>query len=205
MDAKRRGFTLIEILVVVTIIGVLAGLVVVLIPKSQAEATKLECMNNIRQMLGLIEVQSATKYPKYGGPSLLLYLVKKKDLVGEKALEVLFCPGDVSNSYELAGGDPDAFKNLDLDKKGEYGDLTSYAGRNQWDKACFAKKGQMESIVLICDDSEDHHDGKGIVVGLTGGAIKWRHKFDDYEMNLDTPLSIGEGSAVDELQCLRAE
>ncbi len=66
MDAKQRGFTLIEILVVVTIIGVLAGLVVVLIPKSQAEAAKLDCMNNIRQMVGLIEANSATKYPNFG-------------------------------------------------------------------------------------------------------------------------------------------
>ena len=38
MDRNQKGFTLIEILVVVTIIGVLAGLVVVLIPKGQFEA-----------------------------------------------------------------------------------------------------------------------------------------------------------------------
>ncbi len=205
MDAKRRGFTLIEILVVVTIIGVLAGLVVVLIPKSQAEAAKLDCMNNIRQMVGLIEANSATRYPNYGGPNPLLYLVKKGDLVGEKRLKALFCPGDIKDTYDSAGGNPDAFKNLDLDKKGEYGDLTSYAGRNQWDKACRAKKGEMESIILVCDDSDDHHGGKGFVVGYNGGSAEWQDKVDHWKMDFDTVVEIGENSSIEALKCLIAE
>ena len=40
---------------VVTIIGVLAGLVVVLIPKGQFEAQKTDCLNNCKNLAGMLE------------------------------------------------------------------------------------------------------------------------------------------------------
>ena len=204
MDGKQKGFTLIEILVVVTIIGVLAGLVVVLIPKGQFEAQKTECMNNVKNMVGLLETTGSSGYPKYSGPNLLLYLVKRGELEGEDSLGLLFCPGDEAESLEQAGG-VDAYKDLDLKKRGEYDHLTSYAGRDQLNAACAAKKGSTKPVVLVCDDDEGHHDGKGFIVGLTGGAVKWRHKVDDYDIDVKTPVQVGEGSPVEELQCLRAE
>ena len=203
MDGKHKGFTLIEILVVVTIIGVLAGLVVVLIPKGQFEAKKTECMSNIKNMVGLLEPMG-TSYPKYSGPNLMLYLVKRGELEGEDSIGLLFCPGDETESLDGAGG-LDAFSDLDLKKRGEYDHLTSYAGRDQLNSACAARKGSSKMVVLICDDSEDHHDDKGFIVGLTGGAVKWRHKVDDWDMDVKTPVRIGEGSPVEELQCLRAD
>ena len=202
MDGKQRGFTLIEILVVVTIIGVLAGLVVVLIPKGQFEAQKTECMSNIRNMVGLLEF--GPKYPEKAGPNLILYLVKKGEIEGVDRLGLLFCPGDVNETLNKAGG-VEAYEDLDLGKRGEYGHLTSYAGRDQLNKLCAAKKGSSKTFVLICDDSEDHHDGKGYVIGLNGGAAKWRDKIDDWDMDLKKPVAIGEGSEVDELQCLLGE
>jgi len=202
MDGKQRGFTLIEILVVVTIIGVLAGLVVVLIPKGQFEAQKTECMSNIRNIVGLLEF--GPKYPDKSGPNLILYLVKKGEIEGVDRLGLLFCPGDTTDSLAKAGG-VDAYEDLDLTKRGEYGHLTSYAGRDQLNKLCAAKKGSSKTFVLVCDDSEDHHDGKGFVVGLNGGAAKWRDKIDDFNMDLKKVVEIGEGSEVEQLQCLVGE
>jgi len=199
MDGKQKGFTLIEILVVVTIIGVLAGLVVVLIPKGQFEAKKAECMNNIRQIVGILEPMG-TSYPKYAGPNLMLYLVKRGELKGKDSLDLLFCPGDEKESLQDAGGE-DGYKDLDLKKQGEYGELTSYAGRSRTGD-CAAKKGSSQPVVLVCDDDEDHHDKKGLVCGLTGGAVKWRHKVDDWGMDVETPVEIGEASNVDELKCM---
>lgn len=204
MDRTQKGFTLIEILVVVTIIGVLAGLVVVLIPRGQFEAQKTDCLNNAKNIVGLLEVSSTTSYPKFRGPNLMLYLVKKGDLVGEDSLKLLFCPGDVHEDLAKAGG-VDAYKDIDTKRQGEFDHLTSYAGRDQLDGACAAKKGAAEAKVLLSDDSEDHHDNKGFVVGLTGGAAKWRHKVDDYGMNHDAPLAVGEGSGAEELNCLRVD
>ena len=151
----------------------------------------------------MIEANSATKYPPYAGPNLLLYLVKKGQIVGEKNLKVLFCPGDTTDTWDGVGK-AEAYKGLDLSKKGEYGGYTSYAGRNQLSSECAAKKGSMKPVILICDDSQDHHEG-GFVVGYNGGAAEWRDKVDDWDLDFDTPVEIGENSSIEELKCLLAE
>jgi len=204
MDRNQKGFTLIEILVVVTIIGVLAGLVVVLIPKGQFEAKKTECMSNVKNIVGMLTIER--DYPtKYGGVNLILQLIKRGKLEGEDSLKILFCPGDKSNTWDDAGGMEAYGSTMDVKKKGEYDHLSSYAGRDQTNKACRASSGAAKQVILVCDDSEDHHDAKGYVVGLTGGAAKWRHKFDDWEVDMKTPVLIGEGSQIKELECMRGD
>ncbi len=207
MYGKHKGFTLIEILVVVTIIGVLAGLVVVLIPKSQFEQRKLGCINNCRNLAGMLEARGteAGKYPILSGPNLLLYFVVKREIDHKSTdrLGILFCPGDASESLEQAGG-LSAYEKLDLNKTGQYGDLTSYAANDQKNGSCAAKPGGREKV-LLCDDDEEHHDGKGFVVGLTGGTAKWWDKYDKWKVAIETKMEVGEGSEQEEFQCLRAE
>jgi len=67
------------------------------------------------------------------------------------------------------------------------------------------KPTESEASVMVCDDSEDHHDHKGFVVGLTNGSVQFREKLDFYKMSIDTVLEIGQGSAADELKCMRAD
>jgi len=199
MDGKQKGFTLIEILVVVTIIGVLAGLVVVLIPKGQFEAQKTQCMNNVRNLTQLMV--AAPNYPPYSGANLALYWVNKRDIVGEDKLKGLFCPGDTVDTWVLSGG-VDAYKDIDLSKN-DYDKLTSYAGRAMTDRNCAAKKGEMESRILFCDDKQGNHNDKGFVVGFNDASVKWRDKVDDWKLSITTVVEIGEGSVVEELQCMR--
>ena len=166
------------------------------------EAMKVECMANMRNIVGLLEF--GPRYPVKSGPNLILYLVKKGELEGEDHLNLLFCPGDKNESLVKAGG-VDAYYDLDLTRQGEYGHLTSYAGRDQLDDENAARKGSPRTYVLVCDDSEDHHDGRGFVVGLNGGAAKWRDKVDNWGLDAKTRVEVGEDSVVEELQCLRSE
>jgi prepilin-type N-terminal cleavage/methylation domain-containing protein len=203
MKDREVGMTLIEILVVISIIATIAGLATVLLVRGQEERVKLACIHHVSQLVGLLEA-TPNRYPEHDGPNLLLYFVKKGNIAGEDGLDVLFCPGDHEESLRLAGG-VEAYRNLDLSLKGEYGHLTSYAGRALTDRNCRLPRGTPIPTVLVADDSEDHHYNKGIVVGLSGGATKYRDKVDNYDMDHETPLWVGEESPVEELVCLRTE
>lgn len=168
------------------------------------EADKVECMNNVRNITGLLSISLPNRYPGYSGANLILYLVKKGEIRGASRLESLFCPGDQRESLAAVGG-ARAYSAINLDRNGVYDAYTSYAGRDMRSAACKVRPSMPESRVLICDDSEDHHGGKGLVVGLTDGSVQWRDKARDYGMSLDARLEIGEGSAVEELACLRAD
>ncbi|NJN14535.1 MAG: hypothetical protein HC813_02615 [Planctomycetes bacterium] len=222
MQANHRGFTALEVVMFLLALGIVAALVLVLMPRPvvpgesteaemgdasnplRFEEHKVACLNNSKNLVGLLEVGTGTSYPSLRGPDLILFLVRKGDLAGEEGLGILFCPGDRHESLEKAGG-IEAYPYIDLKQQGGCDHLTSYAGRDQISTESAAKKGAAAPKVLTCDDSADHHDGRGFVVGLTGGTVRWRDKVHDYGLDPEAQITVGEASVVEELRCLHAD
>ncbi|MGQ0614787.1 MAG: hypothetical protein ACT4PV_13710 [Planctomycetaceae bacterium] len=203
MSGKRAGFVLFEWIIVGAILGVLAGVVSILIPRPPADQWRIHCLSNVKGLANLLILGSGADFPAQSGANLLLVLVVKGDLQGKSSLKTLFCPGDLQESWEKAGG-AEAYRDLDLSVEAKRGHLTSYAGRDQLDPERAAQKGG-ERVILVCDDSEDHHGGKGIVVGWSDGGAQFLGKADYFKLGRDVPLVIGADSTIEELRCLMAD
>ena len=200
---KHAGFTLIEILVVIAIIATLAGMTAMLVGPGRESQHRVQCMNSLRNLAGLIENVSPNGIPNYSGARLVLYLVQRGELQGRDALNELFCPGDLEESLEQLGG-PDAYADLDLKGSDDYDAFTSYAGADQSNPQYrLSSAGKMQA--MLADDSEDHHGDKGFLIAFTGGTVKWRDKVDDYGLSFDKPVAVGEGSIVEELRCFKTD
>ena len=98
MNINRKGFTLVEIMIVVAIIAILAAIAIPNFIKSRKESQKNACIANLKQIEGAIEQAklagkaSPTTADLWGSADAYIKVEPK-------------CPYDISTSYTIPAGD----------------------------------------------------------------------------------------------------
>ena len=94
---RKLGFTLVEIMIVVAIIGLLAAIAVPSFMKARDNARKSACINNLRQIQSAKD-QYATEY---GGAGTLVLAEADVGLY-IKDMAKCFCPGQIGTNRSFA-------------------------------------------------------------------------------------------------------
>jgi prepilin-type N-terminal cleavage/methylation domain-containing protein len=200
MRNRAQGFTLIEILVVITIIASLAGAVLILVPRIQEKQRQTSCANNLRQLGGTYTSESMEKpgLPPQVGASLWLYY-RQKHFIQKGREEVLICPGD--NSVKRPANEADQARYDDINLADPPLDACSYMAR---DFITYPLSNEAESAQIIgCDrngsdfKTPNHRDGLNIL--FDDGAVQFKDR-EYLGLTQDDPIVVGPDSDVELLR-----
>lgn len=98
--ATKNGFTLVEIMIVVAVIGLMATLAIPSFLKARNTAQQNACINNLRQIDNAKE-QAAFGYALADGSSIVDASVNEYMRKGAPS-----CPGGGTYTYNIIGADP---------------------------------------------------------------------------------------------------
>jgi prepilin-type N-terminal cleavage/methylation domain-containing protein len=203
MRRKTQGFTLIEIMVVITIIAGLVTAVAIMVPKMQETARQTNCLSNLNGLGQLYITKAMDKQSssqKYSGVALWLSYRKTGQggiLRGQE--KALMCPGDPSFRLPENEEDRKLWDNVDLDNPTD--DLCSYAARDFKNHPISVESPEKE--IIGCDRQGSngrtpHHRGVIICTFNEGDAQKMTR--EELGIATDEDIVVGPEASSKMLQ-----
>lgn len=199
---KTRGFSLIEILVVITIIGLLVGLALPALQNAQENARVTACQSNLKNIAqSLIAFKSRNKnnWPNESGIRFFLSLAKY-DAIDKKDMGVFVCP---AMSFDTKDGE--VYSDWDsIDST-----MTSYAGRDT--KNFPINKSREGDEVIVSDDNEtqDNHRTQTVYVYADSVPKTFDREVDGENRGIvfeeGELVTVGPDSKVEELKKLQID
>jgi prepilin-type N-terminal cleavage/methylation domain-containing protein len=199
--ASQRGFTLVEILVVITIIAALIGVVAAVIPQAQQANRRAQCANNLKNIGAMLVERSTAKGLGTRGGSAMLLQTYTLGLVRRGDERVFICPGDVMIRGQNLD-DPDfkkRFEKIDLNHVDAL--ICSYAGRNRKVHPILPASNEKQAWACDCqgDNGRTGHHKGGLNVLYDDGSVV----FLDHEalgLNPEEDIVVGAESTSEILQ-----
>lgn len=199
-----RGFTLVEILVVITIIAALISIVAAVIPKATAANRKTQCANNMRQIGGVLMERAVSKGRLGRGGSAMLLQAYTLGLIRKGDERVFLCPGDIMTRQQNLD-DPEFRKRYEaltpasLDKVDPL--LISYAGRNHKLHPIRPDSREKQGWAVDCqgDDGRTGHHQGGVNILYDDASVVFLD-FEALGVGIDDPIVVGVDSTIEELK-----
>ena len=197
----QAGFTLVEILVVITIIAALISIVAAVIPQAQQANRKVQCANNLRNIGGMLVQRMTGKGLGIKGGAAMLLNVYKLGMIKRGDEKVFICPGDaITRGQNL--DDPEFRKLYDsIDLNNIDPMMISYAGRNRKTHPLKADSRDKQAWACDCqgaDGRQGHHHAGLNVLYEDGSTV-----FQDTEflgVGPDDPIVVGPDSTIEFLK-----
>ena len=199
------GFTLIEILVVITIIASLAGAVMVLVPRIQEKQRQTTCAGRLSQFGALYQGEQMERgggRPTHNGVGYFLnFRTGKGRLIAKGQEEVFTCPGDpviiVPNTPELQA------KYDEVDLRDPDDSLCSFMVR---DFRAYPLDRESPDLEILAADRQGtdhmtaHHKG-GINILYEDGSVKFKDR-DELGISEAENIVVGENASNEMLRKL---
>ena len=184
LNLNNKGFTIVELLIVIAIIGILTGILLTAISRARESGRRTQCASNLRQIgFGLIMYSNENKetFPNGGATAMNDLNLLYPDYVSER--RVFKCPSDnlvtVEGNSNITAGD--GFEKDEC----SYGYDNTHSPANDPGVAIIADRPTNDGTNVPTDNRSPNHGGTtravdtadiagdGQNVGYIGGHVKW--------------------------------